>query len=141
MAEQDERAWKRVLYHRLIAEGRWKEAERFKDQIIKDCRAQGMKKVDARKYAWAEVERRFPPLPRGESPPAREPRDTAGEASAATPQNPDETLQQLVAGVVNEWMVDFRITVPDDAKLSLEAHVGRLVQDRMNAVSHASEGN
>ena len=53
---------------RLRREGRWDEASQFRRAIIKGCRARGLKKAEARDYAWRETARAYPPA-RAETPP------------------------------------------------------------------------
>lgn len=56
------------LTERLRREGRWSEASKFKDTVIKECRARGVKKAEAAEHAWEEMARAFPPLPAAQPP-------------------------------------------------------------------------
>lgn len=47
---------------RLQREGRWSEAEPVKNRLIKEARQKGMDKGEAQSWAYAEVDRLFPPL-------------------------------------------------------------------------------
>ena len=47
---------------RLRREGRWAEASKFKDAVVKELRAQGMKKIEAVEEAWRRMAEQFPSL-------------------------------------------------------------------------------
>lgn len=51
------------LTHRLNREGRWIEAEMWKNDRIKQLRSTGLKRSEASQQAWREVSELFPPLP------------------------------------------------------------------------------
>jgi hypothetical protein len=76
---------KYALTKRLQQEGRWEEAEEFKNQVIKQCRAAGMRRPEAQAHAWEELERNYPPLPSLEpaaSSPESEPHEATDETSS-----------------------------------------------------------
>ena len=50
------------ISNRLRREGRWAEASLFKDGIIKELRADGLKRPEAQAQAWEQMAERFPPL-------------------------------------------------------------------------------
>jgi hypothetical protein len=50
------------LTERLRLDGRWQEASRFKDTVLRECRAKGMKKAEASDAAWTAMAEAFPPL-------------------------------------------------------------------------------
>ena len=50
-----------TLTDRLRREGRWPEAERFKQSVIQECQAQGMTRREAREHAWAATAAAYPP--------------------------------------------------------------------------------
>ncbi|MFZ1934209.1 MAG: hypothetical protein WCB27_13485 [Thermoguttaceae bacterium] len=54
------------LHDRLRREGRWNEATVWKDAKIKELRATGMKRADAKEKAWRLMAEKFPPLPKPE---------------------------------------------------------------------------
>ncbi|MFZ1935394.1 MAG: hypothetical protein WCB27_21525 [Thermoguttaceae bacterium] len=54
------------LNDRLRREGRWNEAAVWKDAKIKELRATGMKRAEAKEEAWRLMAERFPPLPKPE---------------------------------------------------------------------------
>jgi len=51
-----------TLTDRLRAEGRWAEASRFKDGVVKELRTQGMKRAEAAEEAWARMAAAFAPV-------------------------------------------------------------------------------
>jgi hypothetical protein len=71
------------LTQRLRREGRWSAASKFKDTVIKECRARGMKKAAAAEHGWEETEKAFPPLPT-----AQVTSGPATEARAPEPSRP-----------------------------------------------------
>jgi len=67
------------LTERLRREGRWEEATRFKDEVLRKLRSDGMTKADAAEEAWRRMAAQYPPLANiGESVPEA-PDATAGE--------------------------------------------------------------
>lgn len=52
-----------ALTERLRREGRWEAATLFKDQVFEELRSAGIRGQQAKDTAWAEMARRFPPLP------------------------------------------------------------------------------
>ena len=54
------------LHDRLRREGRWNEAAVWKDAKIKELRATGMKRAEAKEKAWRLMAEKFPPLPKPE---------------------------------------------------------------------------
>ena len=48
------------LTDRLRGEGRWSEASRFKDSVIRELRQQGMKKTEAADEAWVRMAAEYP---------------------------------------------------------------------------------
>lgn len=51
-----------ALTHRLQQEGRWQEATVYKDQVLKELRAEGVFGQEAKDKAWEEMGRRYPAL-------------------------------------------------------------------------------
>lgn len=47
---------------RLQRDGRWPEAEPVKNRMIKEARLKGMDRGDAQSWAYAEIDRLYPPL-------------------------------------------------------------------------------
>lgn len=52
-----------ALTDRLRREGRWEAATLFKDAVFEELRSAGIRGQQAKDTAWAEMARRFPPLP------------------------------------------------------------------------------
>jgi hypothetical protein len=48
---------------RLWREGRWAEASKWKDEMVKKLRAEGMKRTEAQGEAWRRLAVEYPPLP------------------------------------------------------------------------------
>ena len=51
------------ITRRLRDEGRWDEAEQYKNAEIKRLRADGLHRPEAQAQAWAAMAEKFPPLP------------------------------------------------------------------------------
>lgn len=51
------------VFRRLNREGRWKNLEPLKDEMIVGAKAQGMPAEEAREWAYSELDRLYPPLP------------------------------------------------------------------------------
>jgi hypothetical protein len=51
------------LTDRLRREGRWPEASKRKDEMVKLLRAEGMKRTEAAEEAWRRLAAEYPPLP------------------------------------------------------------------------------
>jgi len=47
---------------RLQRDGRWIEAEPVRNRLIKECRQQGMSKLEAQAWTYSELNRLYPPL-------------------------------------------------------------------------------
>ncbi|MCC7337858.1 MAG: hypothetical protein IT422_22450 [Pirellulaceae bacterium] len=67
---------------RLQRDGRWPEAEPVKNRMIKEARQKGMDRGEAQSWAYAEIDRLYPPLT-GSRAPATE--------SQAVPEDPGVT--------------------------------------------------
>jgi hypothetical protein len=67
------------LTNRLRREGRWEEASVFKDETVKQLRAEGVTRTEASEKAWEAVALKYPPLEPAEPLPT----DTAQEATEA----------------------------------------------------------
>ena len=92
---------------RLQRDGRWPEAEQVKNRMIKEARQKGMDKGEAQSWAYAEIDRQFPPLT-GSSAPANESHSVSedpgvsglGDLPADWPQLPaNASLQVEIAWV------------------------------------------
>lgn len=89
---------------RLRREGRWQEASQFRQAIIRECRARGLRKAQARDYAWQETARAYPPAG------AEDPSDV-----------PVGELNEWYSGDggcldrIADWRRDHAITLTDDA--------------------------
>ncbi len=72
-ADEEFKARKLELQKRLTREGRWKEADAFKEEVRKECRRKGMSADDSVKTAWDEMERNYPVMSEEEIEVSREP--------------------------------------------------------------------
>jgi hypothetical protein len=97
------------LHDRLVREGRWSEAAAWKDAKIKELRAAGMKRAEARDGAWQLLAERYPPLPapEGQAPPiangaepepSRAPAASAGQTAAEEAIDIDALLDRIGTG-------------------------------------------
>lgn len=100
---------------RLRADGRWVEAEPIKNRMIKEARKRGMNREEAQAWAYAEVDRLYPPLPEPAAPP--EPTNGANghlqgleDIPAAWPELPANAAQQAELG----WVQSNRLSVIED---------------------------
>lgn len=107
---------------RLQRDGRWPEAEPVKNRMIKEARQKGMDRGEAQSWAYAEIDRLYPPLS-GSHAPANEsqpfPEDPGvtglGDIPASWPDLPaNATLQAEIA-----WVSANRLRVRDGNKLDL----------------------
>jgi len=90
-----------TIYRRLYTEKRWEQAKPIRDELIREARAAGMKRDEAQRRAWQEIDAMFPPLP----PDAMdsEPDDQGGGASddeqqlavEAATRGANEALEEL----------------------------------------------
>jgi hypothetical protein len=67
---------------RLQRDGRWPEAEPVKNRMIKEARQKGMDRGEAQSWAYAEIDRLYPPLTRSRAP---------ATESQAVPEDPGVT--------------------------------------------------
>jgi hypothetical protein len=81
---------KAELSRRLQAEGRWKEAEEFKNAKIKELRADGLLRPEAQASAWAALAEKYPP----------------SEIPVEEPEFTSEEVAGLPAGSLKEFMKD-----------------------------------
>ena len=51
-----------TVTRRLQRDGRWREIEPVRDQMMRDCRKQGMNREQAQAWTYAELDRLYPPL-------------------------------------------------------------------------------
>lgn len=87
------------LTERLREEGRWPEASKFKDQVIRELRAKGLKRDEAAEAAWAAMAEAYPPLPAPE--PVAEPEPEPAPASESAGVDPGDGME-----VLPEWIDD-----------------------------------
>jgi hypothetical protein len=80
---------KAQLTRRLTAEGRWDEAEQFKNSKIRELRADGLLRPEAQTEAWAAMAEEYPPIPI----PEEEPEFTSEEIVGL----PSGTLKEFAA--------------------------------------------
>lgn len=125
------------IANRLQREGRWyDDAQSVKNQMIKEARAQGMRRDDAQLWAYGELQRMYPPLPiekkgeggRGESddsPTASTARSTGNGAASARIQG--------LGDIPPSW--------PDLAgNASIQAELSWVQAERLRVVSESSSG-
>lgn len=131
------------VYQRLQSEGRWDEIEPHKNALIKEARREGMTRDDARRWAYGEIDRLYPPLP---PPPEPEPEvvivegvaesandeaESVGDASPLVksadetkqPQPPDEPRSRAREDRLAEGLADLPPdwpTLPANAALAAE---------------------
>jgi hypothetical protein len=105
------------LTERLRQEGRWGEASRFKDEVLRECRAKGMKKAEAAEAAWEATADAFPPLPTNNRPdfPPVAPEGEAGDELADAFDDGREMTHDLVRDVFWAYNHLGRRVVPKDA--------------------------
>jgi hypothetical protein len=95
------------LTERLRREGRWAEASKYKDEVVKKLRASGLKRCEAGEQAWQEMAEAFPQTP-------------------PKPGNNYDMAMELLCSVaieaVDGWKREYGITLPDDAEFELIAN-------------------
>lgn len=107
---------------RLQRDGRWPEAEPVKNRMIKEARQKGMDRGEAQSWAYAEIDRLYPPLT-GSSAPATEtqsvPEDPGviglGDLPADWPQLPANAQLQVEIA----WVTANRLRVRDGTGVNL----------------------
>jgi hypothetical protein len=55
--------------------------------------------------------------------------------------NVPESIKAKVRGILEDWERRSALTIPNEANADLQAHIARLVQDSVEAISHHSGGN
>src|SRR5687768_4323446 len=53
----------RALSARWCKDGIWQTVQPIRDQMMRECRKQGMSKEEARAWTYGELDRLYPPLP------------------------------------------------------------------------------
>jgi hypothetical protein len=105
------------LTERLRREGRWEEASRFKDEVLRKLRSNGMGKAESKEDAWAEMAKAYPPLPapegeaapiaNGAEPgPSRAPAASAGQTAAEESIDVDALLERIGDGRPSDLVQD-----------------------------------
>lgn len=74
----------RSLSDRWCRDGRWQTVQPVRDQMMKECRAKGMSKEDARAWTYRELDRLYPPLPPPPEPPVESEPAEPAEAISVT---------------------------------------------------------
>jgi hypothetical protein len=124
-----------VLTERLRREGRYNEAFRQKDEIIRELRDGGMKRKEAGDEAWRRMAAEFPPLAARAAPESTAPPTTANP-SAPLAESSSTTPVPASTGVAGDTPIPVAWgTIPDTAPLGVEvewAHQNRslVVEDR-----------
>lgn len=105
------------LTERLRREGRWAEASRFKDEIVRKLRAEGMKRAEASEKAWQEMAETYPALA---------PVEPTPESAAAESQRPIDTVDEATLWICNaaqdeveRWQQKYGVVLPEDARAAL----------------------
>jgi hypothetical protein len=111
-----------TVTRRLQREGRWREIEPVRDQMMRVCRKQGMNREQAQAWTYAELDRIYPPLPSVPENPM-----PVGTSEGAKPA--DGHLRGL-SNIPPDWP-----TLPDNAPLPAElswvqAQRLRIVEER-----------
>lgn len=98
-----------TIWKRFQKEGRWKEIEPIRDELMRKARKEmKLPKDEAREWAYSELESRFPPIEVGDAEPAAEPVPTTSE----TPSHGD--------GIRFSPIPDSWGDLPSNSKLSEE---------------------
>jgi len=102
------------LTERLRREGRWQEASRFKDEMVRNQRAEGMKRREAGEQAWQKMAEAYPPM---------SPEEVRRAEKERAIQKATALLDDTVRSSVEEWERKYGITLPEDARVGLMAYV------------------
>ncbi len=95
------------LTERLRQEGRWSEASKSKDEIVKKLRADGMKRTEAREEAWEKMSEAYPPL------------IEAGQDCDPAVDEVTHLLHDAANFEVERWRQEYDVTLSDDARAAL----------------------
>ena len=115
------------LTERLRREGRWAEASKRKDEMVKLLRADGMKRTEAVEEAWRRLAAEYPPLPHTAEP---EPEPEHGD---------DETEEKAAGRAVGPTTLPVAWgELPDSAPLDVE--VEWVHQNRVLVVEERASG-
>ena len=76
------------ITERLRAAGRWDEASKFKDEVVKRLRSEGKPAREARERAWVEMAKAYPPVESPEGSATSDFEDVASEQIAALANAP-----------------------------------------------------
>ena len=114
-----------TIARRLQKDGRWATAEGEKNDMIKLARAQGMDKAEAQKWAYAQIDRVYPPLP--------PPEPAADDSTSSTPQDAASGRVQGLGDLPADW--------PElPANASLQAEIGWVQSNRLATVEERPSG-
>ena len=107
-----------TVTRRLQREGRWREVEPVRDQMMRECRKQGMNREQAQAWTYAELDRLYPPL------------SAPGCQTVAEPQPAADGHLRGLGDIPADWP-----TLPDNAPLPAElswvqAQRLRIVEER-----------
>lgn len=106
-----------ALMKRLRREKRWEEADRFKNEAIREFRKHKVPKEEAREAGWAAMEQAYPPLPEPEPDPEATVEETEPEFDveavlAASKGNPPDLVRDILWAYEN---LENRKAKPEDA--------------------------
>ena len=109
------------LTERLRREGRWAEASKRKDEMVKLLRAEGMKRTEAVEEAWRRLAVEYPPLPHTAEPEPEHGDDEAEEKAAGRVVGPTtlpaawgELPDSAPFEVEVEWVHQNRVLVVEE---------------------------
>jgi hypothetical protein len=104
-----------------MRDGRWKFVEEVRDRMMKEARAKGMNKLEAREWAYSELDRLYPPA------------ETTEEPKGQRAGHLDSGGVRGLGDVPEDWP-----ELPDNA--SLAAEIGWCQAQRLRIVEENSGG-
>ncbi len=149
--QQPQQPLKYTVAKRLMTEGRWREAEPVRDELMREARkVKKLPKDEAQDWTYAELDRLYPPLPppepeetdpptnESESEPGDDPISTATEAAdlppAATIELRSRTRGEPTVTGLNEIPVDWPQL---SANAALAAEIQWVQANRLRVVSES----
>ena len=147
-----------IVFKRLKAEGRWTEAEPYRNELASRARQDGLKGIDSQNWTYTELARKFTPLdgslpekpvvepPKNAKPDSKQPKDREkeGNASFITPpdhcrEKPDKVLpdSEFFVSGLSEIPANWPI-MPSNA--SLAAEVSWVQANRLRVVRETKDG-
>lgn len=102
------------LTERLRRENRWAEASRFKDEMVRKFRSEGMTKAAAGEAAWEAMSERYPPQAQAEAAAVNVRVQGLGALPASWPELPNNASLQSELN----WVQANRLLIVEEASLS-----------------------